>query len=151
MIWKAFGRGAERLRYFIVSCFKWGWRTAGRLLRAGWHLALDWGGRLWSGLSWCIRHGTQIAFACARIVWNCMAGFSLQLYVQQPVSELFLVWVCWQCCWLKGILWLEYPGAFGAECKSVFCSRTGTELYMAKENIQKSFGNGNKRNGAQPV
>lgn len=89
MIWKAFGRGAERLRYFIVSCFKWGWRTAGRLLRAGWHLALDWGGRLWSGLSWCIRHGTQIAFACARIVWNCGWIFFAALCAAAGIGTLF--------------------------------------------------------------
>ena len=117
-------------------------------MRAGWHLALDWGGRLWSGLSWCIRHGTQIAFACARIVWNCGWIFFAALCAAAGIGTLFGLGMLAVLLVSSG--W-NYPGAFGAECKSVFCSRTGTELYMAKENIQKSFGNGNKRNGAQPV
>ena len=56
---------------------------------AGWHLALDWGGRLWSGLSWCIRHGTQIAFACARIVWNCGWIFFAALCAAAGIGTLF--------------------------------------------------------------
>ena len=88
-MWKAFGRGAGRLQYFTVSCFKKGWRMMGRLLHAGWHLALDWGGHLWSGLSWCIRHGTQIAFACVRIVWNCGWIFFSVLCAAAGIGTLF--------------------------------------------------------------
>lgn len=88
-LWKAFGRGVGRLKYFTVSCLKGAWRITVRLFRAGWHLALDWGGRLWSGLSWCIRHGTQIAFACVRIVWNCSWIFFASLCAAAGIGALF--------------------------------------------------------------
>lgn len=70
-IWRTFCRCVGQVKDFTVSWLKRGWRMTGRLLRAGWQLALKWGGRLWDGLLWCTGHGTRIAAACFRIVWNC--------------------------------------------------------------------------------
>ena len=143
-IWRTFCRCVRQVKDFTVSWLKRGWRMTGRLLRAGWQLAL---GR----------------FALVHRTWHpdCRCLFP-------DCMELRLDFLC---CIVRGrghrnSFWTgdaggaagsgissggSYPGAFRIEYKSVFCSGTGTEFHLEKEKNRNFSENGRKRKGGRSV